>query len=1110
MARNKTTAETGYVGFEITNADAKTKDQYSTLAGFDTLANKFIKQGIKSATEQQSQFKLADKIVDYQEGIAKQIVVVQKQAEQAVQEALTTIETQVNQKFDTSKSSGELPQYINKLQEQFVRITGERVMKSTTSGHQRDVKKAMQEAMSKYSGGNISFDSANVGKFDFLISESEWNKYKAEYENDLQRGIKRPKSIESRIADTAFATSSKLDTSLLRKERKEEKARQIEEAEAEEQKKEEERIKAEQKQREEQQKAEEKYRKQVQTAYDKQQLHFIDLIEGYKQKKNFAGVSFEDLFNEKVLAERKAGTIQGNLSRQDTVAIYQEIEEEDAEQKQQQQLSLQRKHKRNRIIGNVVKAGAKGAQAGVQGVKSAFSSGKAILGNILKIVALQGLLVNITRRILTSVLDNASKAKTNAVEGITLGVTGQQLQYYNVLEKTYGLKPDTFKGAMQGIQKMFGNITNLDEKALGELARVMGGKVTDLVNSGMGGSNPEELMGLILDSYFQQYKQGKNSVGQYIGQQGARRELVSALSLVSPEMSKILERWIEADRVGKWSGKVNTFSEFVNAVPRHYMDVTDIETNQSANRGENWQYIKGRWDTFFDDLKKKMAFVFDPIMRWLATTRFGMSEEQKLIENTKAKESSRAKLAELEPTNLANKKAIKDRLKANAKLSDLADKDFTKLTDEQLALIYAEDQTVLLMLANYQVMQKKIKDLQEGLKKANTYFFDYDYDDATLDELTKLQLATITKNLGSKASVVAGTEMKEQIKISKETPYTREVKNEEILTKDQEDKIKKIQKSEASLLKDKNFYLFPDFTGENLEKFLKENPEVAEQFKTYMSAVNPTGASIQDRIKQSSVTGMHGWDFAKMLAFQFNTELAGEGRGLLANYGVEVSKPEKLQGIVKTYKDREEKLKAMRKRMKTTYGVDTAEQLANLDKLPTVNIDNDDIEWLRKMEEVEKVYNLLSKAAEVVYFSKLFNSDMPKFAPTILDKTTQTYRQGITTLKSVERLGTPENIALTYVDTIQEIQEALRKELGVKLTAEQLKNATVGVSQKAGDIDQTINLFLTVDGEQKNYTWKKPLHAGAEKSFNVSGRYTDGKWEQNVDSSIQKYNTIGD
>jgi hypothetical protein len=95
------------------------------------------------------------------------------------------------------------------------------------------------------------------------------------------------------------------------------------------------------------------------------------------------------------------------------------------------------------------------------------------------------------------------------------------------MEMAHSMKEGTITGAMADIQNKFGNITSLDEKSLEALAVVMGNQIEDMAKMGIGASNPEAIVGAIVDAFNAKANAGYNSVGQYVGEQQGRRELPS-------------------------------------------------------------------------------------------------------------------------------------------------------------------------------------------------------------------------------------------------------------------------------------------------------------------------------------------------------------------------------------------------------------------------------------------------------------------------------------------------------------------------------------------------------------------------------------------------------
>ena len=147
----------------------------------------------------------------------------------------------------------------------------------------------------------------------------------------------------------------------------------------------------------------------------------------------------------------------------------------------------------------------------------------------IKAIALLTTISNITRRILSSVLTFSQQTAQDMITAHNLGMSYASVRDYRHLEGTHGLKEGTITGAVSDIQSEFGNITSLDEKALEALAVVMGGKIEDMATMGLGASNPEKVLASIIDAFNERANSGYNSVGQYVGEQQARRELYSYL-----------------------------------------------------------------------------------------------------------------------------------------------------------------------------------------------------------------------------------------------------------------------------------------------------------------------------------------------------------------------------------------------------------------------------------------------------------------------------------------------------------------------------------------------------------------------------------------------------
>ena len=227
-----------------------------------------------------------------------------------------------------------------------------------------------------------------------------------------------------------------------------------------------------------------------------------------------------------------------------------------------------------------------------------------------------------------------------------LGTNYQQARQIESAERVSGLGTGTITGAMSDVQSMFGNITNIDEGALETLALIMGSKIEDLVQSGIGGSNPEVLVGEIIDAWNERASTGYNSVGEYVGEAQARRELYSLLNTVSPQLASIFalmqeQRTDEASLYkdlasGKFSDWVNGLSN-VNRYP--------VNTIGEGLLKEVSQYANNVND-LIEQLKHGIAITFaEPaiaVLRSISNIRWGMTGKNNLDLDIKNLEANSA------------------------------------------------------------------------------------------------------------------------------------------------------------------------------------------------------------------------------------------------------------------------------------------------------------------------------------------------------------------------------------------------------------------------------------------------------------------------------------
>ena len=267
-----------------------------------------------------------------------------------------------------------------------------------------------------------------------------------------------------------------------------------------------------------------------------------------------------------------------------------------------------------------------------------------IFSLLTKILGILTIGFDIVRRILSLVTEQGKMAVRTSTIAHNLGTNYQQARQIESAERVSGLETGTITGAMSDVQSMFGNITNIDEGALETLALIMGSKIEDLVQSGIGGSNPEVLVGEIIDAWNERASTGYNSVGDYVGEAQARRELYSLLNKVSPQLASIFalmqeQRTDEASLYknlasGKFSDWVNGLSN-VNRYP--------VNTIGEGLLKEVSQYANNVND-LIEQLKHGIAITFaEPaiaVLRSISNIRWGMTGKNNLDLDIKNLESN--------------------------------------------------------------------------------------------------------------------------------------------------------------------------------------------------------------------------------------------------------------------------------------------------------------------------------------------------------------------------------------------------------------------------------------------------------------------------------------
>lgn len=312
--------------------------------------------------------------------------------------------------------------------------------------------------------------------------------------------------------------------------------------------------------------------------------------------------------------------------------------------------------------------------------------GRAFL--IMRIISLVTAAVDILRRILTATLKNASLVQSDAVKANSLGMSYSQIRELNRRDMAHGLKEGTTVGAIEAIQSKFGDVTNIDEKALGVLARVMGSDVADMVLSGMGGKTPDVLLNKILDSFLTQLRQGKNSLGQDVGQAQALRELTTVLKGVSPEIAEIFSRAGSEMLRGIYADAFSNMEEY-NKLTKDYKDgLSEIDLERVKELGQVTDQLSSKFENLKDNVLDKLILSMDGLINWANNLNIGKSKSEIIDDITENRQKNvRARNLMLQGADIELSRAKAEMQKSGISFTDLgyaSEKDFIENISDDL------------------------------------------------------------------------------------------------------------------------------------------------------------------------------------------------------------------------------------------------------------------------------------------------------------------------------------------------------------------------------------------------------------------------------------------
>lgn len=281
---------------------------------------------------------------------------------------------------------------------------------------------------------------------------------------------------------------------------------------------------------------------------------------------------------------------------------------------------------------------------------------------ITAIIAILTSIADITRRILTASLERATEFKKESADAKSIGISMSSMRKFSSVERNMGMDEGSFLSAMKEIQSSLGDISNMNEKTVGELAKVLQGDTIRAIQNGLGQNNPEKTMELILNKYFERGMQGVNSIGLQVGQYQAQRELATALENAGlGELASILREMFYANDKGIYRGKISStdaYNDFLNLTTMYTGGIGGAEANQLAELGQVVDQLKSRFEELKIYLEGSFMLALRGLVAKINNWDFGKSPQEKAIDIKKNIESNKEVIEIMTPRRETAKSGI--------------------------------------------------------------------------------------------------------------------------------------------------------------------------------------------------------------------------------------------------------------------------------------------------------------------------------------------------------------------------------------------------------------------------------------------------------------------
>ena len=275
-----------------------------------------------------------------------------------------------------------------------------------------------------------------------------------------------------------------------------------------------------------------------------------------------------------------------------------------------------------------------------------------VIGSFLSGIA------DITRRILTASLARASEIKKEQVDAKSLGITYSDMREYRAQETAMGLEKGIITAGMSELQAGIGDITNLDQNMLSELAKVLKSDIVEGINLGLGQTDLDNVYKEILNAYFARGQAGVNSAGMQVGKYQAERELATALEKAGlGKLAEVLRNMFYTQDTGIYRGRLSTqdaFSDYMGLTTAYTMGYGTVENKHFAELGQVVDSVKSKFQSLKDSLNKLIVDSIGGLIQKIDNWDIGKSAEEKLKDTR---------------TNIQLNAAARDRLQNSANIA---------------------------------------------------------------------------------------------------------------------------------------------------------------------------------------------------------------------------------------------------------------------------------------------------------------------------------------------------------------------------------------------------------------------------------------------------------